>query len=179
MRKLSLGVLALSLLAAPAAASAGGLHLELSLGSGVTAGVGTTERIPTTVGAAVGYGFTDMLKLQVGAFMGLGDVKNSTVSSTADDKNLDLRAMLKIEPPVFPLYFRGIMGITDLVKGTQNFTWGGAVGMGFGLFGIGGFVEAGAMQKTFEYSLPGAPAGTPTTSQKGWQVEGRVGVSIG
>jgi hypothetical protein len=179
MRKFLLATLALTLLASPAAASAGGLHLELSLGSGVTAGVGTTERVPTTVGAAVGYGFTDMLKLQVGAFVGLGDVQDSTVSSTADDQNLDLRAMVKIEPPVFPLYFRGIMGITDLVKGEQNFTWGGAVGMGFGLFGIGGFVEAGAMQKTFNYTVPGAPAGTPEVSQKGWQVEGRIGVSIG
>jgi len=179
MLKLVPGLLALTLLASPAAASAGGLHLELSLGSGVTAGVGTTERIPTTIGAAVGYGFTDMLKLQVGAFYGLGDVSDSTVSSTFDANNLDLRAMLKIEPPVFPLYFRGIMGITDLVEGQQNFTWGGAVGMGFGLFGIGGFVEAGAMQRTFTYAVPGAPAGTPEVSEKGWQVEGRIGVSIG
>jgi len=179
MLKLVPGLLALSLLASPAAASAGGLHLELSLGSGVTAGVGTTERIPTTIGAAVGYGFTDMLKLQVGAFYGLGDVTDSTVSSTFDANNLDLRAMLKIEPPVFPLYFRGIMGITDLIEGQQNFTWGGAVGMGFGLFGIGAFVEAGAMQRTFTYSVPGAPAGTPEVSEKGWQVEGRIGVSIG
>jgi hypothetical protein len=179
MRKLTLGLLALTSLAVPAAASAGGLHLELSVGSGVTAGVGTTERIPTTIGAAVGYGFTDMLKLQVGAFYGLGDVTDSTVSSSFDAKNLDLRAMLKIEPPVFPLYFRGIVGITDLIEGQQDFTWGGAVGVGFGLFGIGGFVEAGAMQRTFTYAVPGAPAGTPTVSEKGWQVEGRVGISIG
>ena len=179
MRKLHLGLLALALLVVPAAASAGGLHLELSVGSGVTAGVGTTERIPTTLGATVGYGLTDMLKLQVGAFVGLGDVKNSTVSSTFDDKNLDLRGMVVVAPPVFPLYFRGIVGITDLVKGKEDFTWGGAVGMSFGLFGIGGFLEAGGMQRNFTYSVPGAPAGTPEASQKGWQVEGRFGVSIG
>jgi hypothetical protein len=178
MRKLVLGLLALTLLASPAAASAGGLHLELSVGSGVAAGLSAsgTQRVPTTIGAAVGYGFTDMLKLQLGAFYGLGDVTSASAPANFDEKNLDLRAMLKIEPPVFPLYFRGIMGITDLVKGTQNFTWGGAVGMGFGLFGIGGFVEAGAMQRT--YTLP-VPAGAPSVSEKGWQVEGRVGVSIG
>jgi len=175
MRKLTLGLLAVALLAMPAAASAGGLHLELSVGSGVTAGVGTTERIPTTIGAAVGYGFTDMLKLQVGAFAGLGDVKASVSDNGAGKFDVDLRGMVVVAPPVIPFYLRGIAGISDLVDGKKKVTYGGALGLGFGLFGLGAFAEAGAMQRTYTIVLPG---GT-TASKDGWQVEGRVGASIG
>jgi hypothetical protein len=50
----------LALLAAPAASRAGGL-LEVSLGSGLRAGLGSTERIPTNAMVALGYGFTSML----------------------------------------------------------------------------------------------------------------------
>jgi hypothetical protein len=174
MRKLTLGLLTLALLASPVAASAGGFHLELSLGSGVTAGVGDTTRIPTNVGLTVGYGFTDMLKLQLGAIASLGDVQDSLANPTGSTPNLDLRAMVVVSPPLFPLYFRGILGITNLVEGSQDFTWGGAVGLGFGMFGIGAFIEAGGMQRTYTYDVAGVP-----TSEKGWQVEGRIGISIG
>lgn len=175
MRKLSLGLLTLALLAMPAAASAGGLHLEVSAGSGLRAGLGDVERIPTNVGLAVGYGFTDMLKLQLGAFAAVGDVKSSVSDNGAGKFDVDLRAMVVLAPPVIPLYLRGIAGVTDLVDGKSKVTYGGALGLGFGMFGVGAFVEAGAMQRTYTVTVPGVG----TASKDGWQVEGRVGVSIG
>lgn len=174
MRKLTLGLLTLALLASPAAASASGLHLELSVGSGLRAGLGNTERIPTNVGAAVGYGFTDMLKLQLGAFAALGDVKQSVSDQGASKFDMDLRAMVVLSPPVLPFYVRGIAGISDLVDGKKKVTYGGALGLGFGMFGVGAFVEAGAMQRTYTIAVPAG-----TASKDGWQVEARVGASIG
>ncbi len=176
MRKLTFALLSLALLALPGAAHAGGLLAELSLGSGVRAGVGDTERIPTNVGLAVGYGFTDMLKLEVGAFANLGDVQASVSDGNADSVTVDVRGMVVLSPPVFPLYLRGIVGVTDL-SDTSSFTYGGALGLGFGLFGVGAFVEAGAMQKEYTVTVPGVPGAT--ASEKGWQVEGRLGISIG
>jgi len=174
MRKLSLALLTLALLASPAAASAGGLHLELSVGSGLRAGLGDVERIPTNAGVAVGYGLTDMLKLQLGAFASLGDVKASVNDTGAGKFDVDLRAMVVVSPPVIPLYLRGIAGITDLVDGKSKVTYGGALGLGFGMFGVGAFVEAGAMQRTYTVDVGGV-----TASKEGWQVEGRIGASIG
>ncbi len=174
MRKLSLGLLTLALLALPAAASAGGTHLELSVGSGLRAGLGDAERIPTNVGVAIGYGFTDMLKLQLGAFANLGDVKTAVSDHGAGKFDVDLRAMVVVAPPVIPFYLRGIAGITDLVDGKKKVTYGGALGLGFGMFGLGAFVEAGAMQRTYTIDVGGV-----TASKDGWQVEGRLGASIG
>ncbi|MBK9516840.1 MAG: hypothetical protein IPO09_05675 [Anaeromyxobacter sp.] len=174
MRTLKLGLLSLALLALPGAAHAGGLLAEVSLGSGLRAGLGDVERIPTNLGVAVGYGFTDMLKLEIGAFANLGDVQASVSDSGADGFNVDLRGMVVVSPPLFPLYLRGIVGLTNL-KDNSDLTYGGALGLGFGLFGVGAFVEAGAMQRNYQVTVsPGL-----TTSEKGWQVEGRVGVSIG
>jgi hypothetical protein len=175
MRKPTLGLLTFALLALPTAASAGGLHLELSVGSGVRTTPSPQERIPTNVGATLGLGLTDMLKLQVGAIANLGDVQESVSDVGASDFDVDLRGMLVIAPPLFPLYLRGIVGVTDLVQGGNNVTYGGALGLGFGLLGIGGFIEAGAMQRTYTVTLPEGGEG----SKDGWQVEGRLGVSIG
>jgi hypothetical protein len=177
MRTLKLALATLTLAAAlalPSAARAGAL-VEFSLGSGLQAGVGDVQRIPTNIGVAAGYGFAGMLKLEVGAFANLGDVKSSVNDATAHKTNVDLRGMVVVSPPLFPLYLRGIVGATNLVTGTKKVTYGAALGASFGLFGVGAFVEAGAMQRTYTVTLPGGLS----ASKDGWQVEGRVGVSIG
>ena len=174
MRRISLALLTLALLASPLAARAGGLHFEGSVGSGVRAGIGSTERIPTNLMATLGYGFTDMLKLQVGALANLGDV-SASYSAGGSKFDVDLRGMVVVSPPLFPLYLRGIVGVTSLKAKPAKFTWGGALGIGFGLFGIGAFAEVGAMQHT--YKIPD-PTGT-FEEKKGVQIEGRLGISIG
>ncbi len=172
MRRIPFALLALTLLASPAAARAGMLF-EASVGSGVRAGIGSAERIPTNVMATVGYGFADMLKLEVGALANLGDAKSSF--STGGSKfDVDVRGMVVVSPPLFPLYLRGIAGVTSLKTKPAKFTYGGALGAGFGLFGVGAFVEAGAMQHTYEIATP-----VGTVSKDGWQIEGRLGISIG
>ncbi len=177
MRTLKLALvtlLASAALALPSAASAGPL-VEVSLGSGLQAGVGDVTRIPTNVGLAAGYGFAGMLKLEVGAFASLGDVKTSVNDASAHKTNVDVRGMVVVSPPLFPIYLRGIVGVTNLVTGKSKATYGGALGASFGMFGVGAFVEAGAMQRTYTVTLPGGLS----ASKDGWQVEGRVGVSIG
>jgi hypothetical protein len=173
MKKLVLGLLALSLLASPVTAHAGGLLFEASVGSGVRAGIGSTERIPTNVMATLGYGFTDMLKLEVGALANLGDAKAS-FSSSGSKLDVDLRGMVVIAPPLFPLYLRGIAGVSSLKVKPATFTYGAALGVGFGLFGVGAFGEVGAMQHRYEI-----PVGAGTVGKDGWQIEGRLGISIG
>jgi hypothetical protein len=175
MKKLVLGLLALTLLASPAAAHASGLLFEASVGSGLRAGIGSTERIPTNLMATLGYGFTDMLKLEVGALASLGDAKAS-FSTGGSKSDVDLRGMVVISPPLFPLYLRGIAGVASLKQKPATFTYGAALGVGFGLFGIGAFGEVGAMQHRYEITLPG---GVGTVGKDGWQIEGRLGISIG
>ena len=173
MRRIPFAMLALTLLASPVAARAGFLF-EASVGSGVRAGIGSAERIPTNVMATFGYGFTDMLKLEVGALANLGDAKASF--STGGSKfDVDLRGMVVISPPLFPLYLRGIAGVTSLKEKPTSFTYGGAVGVGFGLFGVGAFGEVGAMQHRYEIALPTGG----TVGKDGWQLEGRLGLSFG
>jgi hypothetical protein len=174
MRRFSFGLLALALLASPAAARAG-FVFEASVGSGVRAGIGSAERIPTNVMAAAGWGFTDMLKLEVGAVANLGDAKSS-FSSSGSKFDVDLRGMVVISPPLFPIYLRGIAGATSLKEKPTRFTYGAALGVGFGLFGVGAFGEVGAMQHRYEIVLP---AGAGTVGKDGWQVEGRLGLSFG
>ena len=174
MRKLTFALLSLALLALPGAASAGGLHLELTLGSGLQ--VSTSDRIPTTAGLAVGYGLTDTLKLQVGGFAALGDVKSTLDNSSAGTFDMDVRGMVVVAPPLFPLYLRGIAGVANVLDGPKKVTYGGALGVGFGLFGVGAFVEAGAMQRTYRVV---APVGSVSATKDGWQAEARVGLSIG
>jgi hypothetical protein len=174
MRRLSLALLTLALLASPLAARAGGLLFEGSIGSGVRTGVGDTARIPTNLMGALGYGFTDMLKLELGAVANLGDVKAS-YSAGGSKFDVDLRGMVVVAPPLFPLYLRGIAGVTSLKSKPAKFTWGGALGMSFGLAGVGVFGEVGAMQHVFQVA---DPAGV-ISEKTGLQIEGRVGVSIG
>lgn len=113
MKRISLALLTLALLASPLAARAGGLLFEASIGSGVRTGVGDTERIPTNIMATLGYGFTDMLKLEVGAVANLADA-SASFSTASSSLDVDLRGMVAVSPPLFPLYFRGIAGVTSL-----------------------------------------------------------------
>jgi hypothetical protein len=174
MRRITLGLLTLLLLASPAAARASGFLFEASVGSGLRAGIGSTERIPTNLMATVGYGFADMLKLEVGALASLGDVKASYAAggSTLD---FELRPMIVLAPPILPFYIRGIAGVASLKVKPVTFTYGAAVGVGFGLFGVGLFGEVGAMQHRYQIALPVGG----TVGKDSWQIEARVGIAIG
>ncbi|ACG71537.1 conserved hypothetical protein [Anaeromyxobacter sp. K] len=163
MTKFAWSVLALALLGAPAAARAGGL-LELSVGSGARIDPSPTERIPTNVMLTAGYGFADMLKLELGAVANLGDVEDSKF-------DIDLRPMLVVSPPLFPVYLRGIMTVNSLVEEPVKIGYGGALGVRLGVLGLGAFVEAGVLARIVE-----VPDAAGVTHDKTFTiVEGRVG----
>jgi len=134
MKKLIQGLLlAMALAAAPARAD---VVFELSLGSGARIDPKPTERIATNIMLAGGFSFAGMLKLELGLLGNLGDVQDS-------EFDLSLRPMVVISPPLFPLYLRGILAVNGLVDGPTDVAYGAALGLSFGLFGIGAFIEAG------------------------------------
>ncbi len=163
MKRLVLSAAALALLAGPVAARAGAV-LEFSAGSGFRWDPSPTERTPTNLMLAGGYSFAHMLKLELGVVGNLSDVKGSKF-------DVDLRPMLVVSPPLFPLYLRGIFAVTNLANGPQKIQYGGALGFSFGLLGIGGFLEAGIVPRVVEITTP-----TGKTDKTYRLAEGRVGV---
>lgn len=167
MRKLTLtAVAALGLSLLPRTAAAGPL-LEGSVGVGAQLNP-SVERTPVNVMLAPGYGFAGIVKLELGLAANLADVQNSRF-------DLELRPMVVVSPPLFPLYLRGIVVVQNLIHGPTNPGYGGALGLSFGLLGVGVFVEAGALAR----QVPVESATLPTSNQDEyrWFLEGRAGVS--
>ncbi|HYD41262.1 MAG TPA: hypothetical protein VEB43_10580 [Anaeromyxobacter sp.] len=158
MAKLFSAAVALTLFLAPLSARAGGLF-EASLGSGLRWDPEPTERIPTNVMLAAGYSFP-VVKLELGALANLGDVEDS-------EFDVDLRPMIVVKPPLFPLYVRGILSYGNLIEGPKSFGYGGALGVRIGALGVGGFVEAGALTKKVKVG---------DVEEDIWFAEGRLGV---
>jgi len=159
MAKLISAVLALALCLSPAAARAGGLLLEGSVGTGYRWTPDPQTRTPTNVMLTLGYSFPTVLKLEVGGVANFEDVKDAKF-------DVDLRGMAVAKFPGFPLYFRGILGVANLIEGPNGPIYGGATGFRFGALGLGGFLEAGAVSKKMTFD-----SGDKTT----WIAEGRLG----
>jgi hypothetical protein len=159
MAKLFSAAIAAALVLSPVSTRAGGLF-EGSLGSGLRWDPEPTERVPTTVMLTAGYSFP-AVKLELGAVANLGDVEDA-------DFDIDLRPMLVVSPPAFPLYFRAILSYDNLIEGPKSFGYGGAVGVRFGPpFGVGVFLEAGALTKKVQVG---------DAEEDTWYAEGRLGV---
>jgi len=137
MSKLRPALMACALLI-PALAR-GGSVFELSAGSGLRWEPAPVERVPTNVMLAGGYSF-GVLKLELGMVGDFSDVKNSKF-------DLDLRPMMVLQPPVLPFYLRGMAGVSRLVEGPAQFSYGAALGARMGLAGVGAFLEAGALSR--------------------------------
>jgi hypothetical protein len=128
-------------LAVPATARAGPL-IEGSVGVGWQLSPDIT-RTPVNLMVAPGWGFVDgILKLQLGLVGSLGDVQNSKF-------DLELRPMVTVSPPLFPLYVRAILAVQNLTEHSGPITWayGGALGLRFGVLGAGAFIEAGVLPR--------------------------------
>ncbi|MBC8134128.1 MAG: hypothetical protein H7X95_14195, partial [Deltaproteobacteria bacterium] len=72
---------------------------------------------PTNVMVAPGYQFLGILRAQLGLVGDLGDVKNSKF-------DLQLRPMLGIYLPIFPIYGRAIFAFQNLVNGPRHMAIG-------------------------------------------------------
>jgi hypothetical protein len=171
MRKLLVGIVVLGLAAAPLAASAGPIvEGSVGLGSQLRPSI---ERQPVSVMLAPGWSFAGMLKLELGVVAGLGDVQSSKF-------DMELRPMVVVSPPFFPLYLRGILAVQNLVNGPTAYAYGGALGLSFGLLGAGVFLEAGVLPRNVKVD---AATGTPvigsttaaTRDEFRWFAEGRLG----
>jgi hypothetical protein len=169
MRKLLVGIAFIGLTAAPLAARAGPV-LELSAGMGSQLQP-SIARSPTTVMLAPGWSLAGILKLELGLVAALADVKDAKT-------DVELRPMVVVSPPLFPLYARGIFAVQNLANGRPTqLAYGGALGVSFGipLTGFGLFAELGVLPRTVK-DVPVAGS-TTTKDEFRWFGEGRVGAS--
>jgi hypothetical protein len=155
MRKWFQGALVLCLLAAAPAARAG-LIVEGSVGKGGSVSP-STHAEPTNFMLAPGLTLP-FVRLELGLVWDLPDVQPKK-------HNLELRPMLVIDPPLFPLYGRVIFAVTNLVDGKTTIAYGAALGLSIGVGPIGLFAEAGLLPRSRE-------------SRIFWVVEGRLGAFL-
>ncbi len=158
MTKIFSALAALALVAVPAAARAGSIY-ELSAGSGYRWDPKPTGRVPTNVMFAAGYSMP-VVKLELGALGNLADVKHTKF-------DLELRPMVVVKPPLFPLYARGFAGVSGLVEKPTALTYGAALGVRMGALGVGAFLEAGALRRRVKIA---------DVNKDTWVAEGRLGI---
>ena len=177
MRNLLLALFAAAVAALPLSSRAAPL-VEISGGVGSQLQP-SVERAPTNLMVAPGWGLAGFVKLELGVAAALGDVRNAKA-------DVELRPMVVVSPPLFPLYARGILAVQNLVNGPTQLAYGGALGLSFGipLTGFGVFAEVGALPRNVKVdAATGAPvfgaATAPTRDEFRWFAEGRAGVSYG
>lgn len=155
MRHVSALIVSLCLIAMPALAHADFI-LEGSAGTGYQVKPSVdTKRQPTNLMLAGGWGFGEWIRGEVGLLAEIPD-------NDAYEFDLQVRPMLVVDPPLLPIYGRLIVGVANLLHDV-NFAFGGAVGLGGSIGGIGLFVEAGMVPRVVD-------------SNFNWILEGRGGL---
>lgn len=157
MRRWFQATLVFGLLAMAPAARAGWI-VEGSVGKGVSVSPKPVKATQTNLMIAPGYTLIDILRLELGVVGDLPDLKASKF-------DLELRPMIVVAPPIFPLYGRAIFAVTNMFHGKTTVAYGAAAGLKFGLGPVGVFAEAGF--------LPRSVAGTID-----WVIEGRLGANL-
>ena len=180
MRKFLVAVTLSTLFLIPAVARAGFL-VEASLGQGYQAAPTPREWERLNLEIAPGYApslpVLSMFRLQLGIVTDFG---NKAGTKT----DMELRPMISVVPPIFPLYGRVIFVVNNLLErgGTKrDVQYGAAVGARIGLPSIGiipsmgVFAEIGALPGKRDF----VDTTTLTTSSKtAWVLEGRVGAYL-
>jgi hypothetical protein len=151
-------LLVTALASAPTAAQAG-LGVDLSIGKGVqTSPSSHAEQLNLMV--APGLTLMNVLRLQLGIANELPDTQNSRY-------NLELRPMISLVDPTFPLYGRIVFGITNLIHGDSTVAFGAVGGLKMRVGqSINLFFELGVLPRSRHDTLS-------------WVFEGRLGTSIG
>src|SRR4051794_3982865 len=132
MRRWFQATLVLGLLVAAPAARAGWI-VEGSVGKGVNVSPKPVKATQTNLMIAPGYTIIDLVRLELGFVGDLPDIKASKF-------DLQLRPMLVVAPPIFPLYGRAIFAIQNVFHNNGPKTviaYGAAAGLKFGLGPVG------------------------------------------
>ncbi len=182
MRKFVVAATLTALTLVPAAARAGFL-VDASLGKGYQTAPTPRGWEQLNLEIAPGYApslpVLSMFQLQLGIVTDFADKAGSKT-------NLELRPMISIVPPVFPLYGRVIFGVNNLFDrgGKREIVYGGALGLRIGIPGIGFvpafgvFAEAGLIPRKRDFAETTAGGAITTDSKFAWIVEGRVGAYL-
>ncbi|HYG66969.1 MAG TPA: hypothetical protein VD838_04895 [Anaeromyxobacteraceae bacterium] len=163
MIRSALILVALLSAAVPASALALLPNVEVSVGTSGSYAADELERDPTSIMVAPGVGLLPMLSFHVGLL-------TRPNADRGDDVDIDVRPMLTIKPPLFPLYARGIVAIPTVIDGTKRIDAGGALGLKFGLFGVSIFSEVAYLANVKEYGT--------TAVHPDWIVDGRIGLAF-
>ena len=179
MRKFLVAAILTAMTMLPAAARAEFL-LEASVGQGYQTAPTPRQWEQTNLELSPGWApslpVLSWFRLQLGI---VADFASRSGTST----NMELRPMLSLVPPVFPIYGRLIFAVDNLFErngSKREIIYGGALGVRVGLPGIafvpamGIFAEAGLIPRSRDF--PSGAAGT--TSKTAWVVEGRAGAYI-
>lgn len=162
MRRLLAAFPVLFVLALAPSEGRAGWIVEASIGKGAMVKP-ETHAEPVNVMIAPGYSVLGLLRLELGIVNSLPDTKNSKY-------DLQLRPMVVIAPPLFPLYGRAILAVSSLVAdGPTEIAYGGALGVKFGVGIIGVFAEVGALPRKRDLG---------TGDELVWVVEGRAGAYL-
>jgi hypothetical protein len=188
MRKFLVAVTLSTMFLIPAAARAGFL-VEASLGQGYMAspkpqdGSSRWERLNLEIapGYAPSLPVLSMFRLQLGIVTDFG---NKAGTKT----DMELRPMISVVPPIFPLYGRVIFVVNNLLErggSKRDVQYGAAVGARIGLPSIGiipslgVFAEVGALPGKRDFPVADTTSGALGTSSKtAWVLEGRVGAYL-
>ena len=112
---------------------------------------------------AGGYDFAGFLRPELGLVGTLEQIRGGNVLNVG----WEARPMLVVSAPLVPVYLRLVFAVVDPFS-QENRAWayGGAVGMGLSLVGLGIFAELGLLPRS-------------SVGQIAWVMEGRAGVTLG
>ncbi len=152
-----LAALALTTIVALPSAARAGWIIEGSYGKGAKVKPSPTEATQSNIMIAPGF-TVPFLRFELGFLNELPDTKNSKY-------DIELRPMIVVAPPIFPLYGRAIFAVTNILNGKTTMAYGGAAGVKLGLGPVGVFAEAGLLPRSVASTIY-------------WVVEGRLGVTL-
>jgi hypothetical protein len=117
----------------------------------------------TNLMLAPGYDFLGFVRPELGFVGTLEQVRAGNYLNVG----WELRPMVVLTAPLIPLYARLIFAAVDPFSSTNRaYAYGGALGVGFALVGLGVFAEAGALPRSVQNTMS-------------WVIEGRAGVYVG
>jgi hypothetical protein len=122
---------------------------------------------------APGFDFLGFIRPELGFVGTLEQIRDGDVLNLG----WELRPMLVLTAPLVPLYARLIFAAVDpFSEANRAWAYGGALGMGFSLVGIGLFAEAGVLPRQADHSHSQQAVGGHAFS---WVLEGRAGAYVG